>query len=505
MNSKFVPCGEYMPDQADYGALGTNSVVNAIPRTKRSYSPMPSFARIATTPLNGAPLGASSTRDLSGNPGMYVGTTTKLYAATSSTKPNFTDASGAATFATAQGGFWDFVSFNGQMLATNGTDPIQTATAATAGPFAVLNANAPKAKVISAVQPGFVICGNINDPTVGLQPQGVRWGVLGDQTSWPLIGSAAAIAGQSDWQAVQGNHGSLQAIAPNLATCNAALFFERAIFRMVYTGDSKIFAILPAEKFRGTLAPRSVVQVGQTCYYLGQDGFYGFDGTQSIPIGVDKVNKTFLADCDPNYLSAVQGVVDPLSGLCFWLYAGPGNNNGAPNRVLCYHSVLQMWALITGFTGYALFIGASFGTSLDGIDALGYNIDTLPYSLDSPLLAGGRIVLASFDTSNYFGSFSGPNMAYSVETTEAQLIAGGRARVSEIRPITEGAASSAALGTRNNSSDGVSYSPAAAPVAGVCPARGDARYHRAVLSAAAGSSVQHILGAELAFTPGGRR
>lgn len=506
MDSKFVPCGQYSPDQPDYGSSGSDAIFNVIARTKRSYSPMPAFSRIATSPLASAPLGAFAGRDLSGNPGMYAGTTTKLYAATSGTKPNFTDASGAATFATPAGGFWSFDEFNGQILATNGFDPIQTATAATTGPFATLSSNAPKAKVLATIQPGFVVCGNINDITVGIQPQGVRWCALGDQTSWPVIGSQAAISAQSDWQGVQGEHGVLQAIAPNLATCNAALFFERAVFRMVYTGDEKIFAILPTEKLRGTPAPLSVIQVGQVCFYLGQDGFYAFDGTTSTPIGAERVNVTFFADADPNFISSVRGVVDPLSGLCFWIYAGAGNNNGAPNRILVYNSVVDRWSLITGFTGYCLFIAATFGTSLDGIDALGYTLDSLPYSLDSAFLAGGRITLGGFDTSNYFGSFTGANMAFSVQTSDVQLITGRKARVSRVKPIVEGDACSAAVAGRTLLRSSIVYPTAATQQAdGACAARSEAFFHRSALTAPASNMVTHISGVEYEFSPGPRR
>lgn len=507
MTDQFLPCGEYLPDQASYGGAGSALARNVVPRTKRSFSPMPAFSRIATTALGSAPLGAFSSVDTSGSPGMYVGTATKLYAATSGSKPNFSDASGTQTFTVPDGGFWSFCAFNGKVLATNGSDPIQTATAATAGPFAALNAvDAPTAKVIAAIQPGFVVAGNINDVTEGVQPQGIRWSVLGDATSWPAIGTTDAIAGQSDWQAVQGDHGVLQAIAPNLATCNAALFFERAIFRMVYTGDSTIFAILPAEKLRGTPAPRSVVQVGQVSYYLSHDGFYAFDGTVSVPIGAGKVNRTFLADCDPNFLSAVEGVADPLSGLCFWLYPGAGNNAGAPNRILCYHSVLGRWAFIDAFAGSSLFLALAFGTSIDGIDALGYNIDTVPYSLDSAFLAGGRLTLGAFDDSFYFGAFSGSNMAFAVETVEAQFNQGGRTRVSAVRPVTEGDTAKAAVAGRNLLSDPVPATTGVAPnVSGAVPVRNEARYHRAILSADADNSVSHILGAELSIAPGGKR
>lgn len=501
---RIIPCTDYLPDQFDFGDSGTAVAYNVIPRTRTTFSGMPSFARIATSALATAPLGAFSARDLSGNSAMYVGTTAKLYRATSATKPNFTDSSGAV-YATPAGGRWSFTEGSGYTYASNGADQIQRVATAAAANFANVGANIPTAAVIAAIQPGFLLCGDINDVTVGVQPQGVRWSALGDFTSFPLIGSAAAIAASSDWQEVKGPHGRLKAIAPDLSSCAAALFFEQAVFKMLFSGDSKIFNIQPVEKLRGTPAPGSVIQRGQICYFLSFDGWYSFDGTQALPIGEGKVNTTFFKDCDPNYIGQVAGIADPLSGLCFWPYAGAGNTGGVPNRILVFNPNLQRFSLITDFTGSSLFLGRTFGTTLDGIDALGYTLDNLPYSLDSPLLTGGNIFLAGFDNNFYFGGFTGSNMALTVDTTEFQLSQGRRSRITEVRPLADGACS-AAVASRQGLGDAVTFSTAT-PMnsSGFCPARSDGRFQRVRLTALAGNIINHVQGAEVSFTPTGRR
>lgn len=506
-DSKFIPCGDYAPDLAAFGNLITGSAMNVIPRTRTSYSPMPTFLPAGADALpTGAPLGAFASQDVSGNPGLYVGTKTKLYAQTNASKPNFADRSGATTFAVGDRGAWSFTEMDGYVYASNGTDPIMRTPVAGAADFAAVDAvNAPTAAVIAAIQPGFLICGDINDPTVDIQPQGIRWSALGDGTSWPLIGSSDAIAAQSDWQPVHGPHGRLRAIIPDLATCNAALFFDQAVFCMVYTGDAKIFNIAPVEKMRGTPAARSLAQVGQIVYFLGYDGFYAFDGTAAVPIGEGKVNKSFYADVDPNYLYAVQAVADPTSGLIFWLYAGTGNNNGVANRILVYNPNIGKFAPVSGFSGSSLFLARTFGTTLDGLDALGFTLDTLPYSLDSAVLAGGNVTLGGFDAGNKFGYFSGGNMPFSIETAEVQL-APGRSRVKGVRPAVEGDVCTAAIGSRTALSERVVFDPDnSANADGLIPARNENRYQRVRLSAPAGSLVTHIQGAEVEFSPAGSR
>lgn len=507
-DSRFIPCGDYAPDQAAFGNLVTGAAMNVIPRTKTSYSPMPAFMAAGGSALpTGAPLGAFASADASGNPGMYVGTATKLYAMTNATTPNFSDRSGAATFAVGSHGAWSFTEMDGYVYASNGTDDIVSTPVAGAGNFAVVDAvNAPTAAVIAAIQPGFLLCGDINDPTVGIQPQGIRWSALGDGTSWPLVGSTAAIAAQSDWQPIRGPHGRLRAIAPDLATCNAALFFDQAVFCMVYTGDAKIFNIAPIEKMRGTPAGRSLAQVGQIVYFLGHDGFYAFDGTVAVPIGEGKVNKTFYADVDPNFLYAVQGISDPTSGLIFWLYAGVGNNNGVANRVLVYNPNIGKFAPVSGFSGSSLFLARTFGTTLDGLDALGFNLDNLPYSLDSSILAGGNVALGGFNATNTFGYFSGGNMPFSIDTAEVQLAPGRRARVKGVRPAVEGDICTASVGSRTTLNAPVVFASAnSANADGLVPARSEDRYHRVRLAGPAGSLVTHIQGTEVEFSPAGAR
>lgn len=507
---RFIPIGDWLPDQPDYNNPGSPTIENVIPRTKTSYSPVPAFQRVATTPLAGPPLGAFSSPDSNGNPALYAGTASKLYRATAATIPNFVDASGAA-YAVPSGGHWSFTTDAGNYVyASNGSDAIQRAQIATATAFAAHpDANAPKASILAWVQPGFLLCGDINDVTVGVLPQGIRWSALGNAASFPLVGSQAAISAESDYQNVQGPHGRIKAIAPDLATCNAGLFFEKAIFRMVYTGDENIFDIQPVEKLLGTPAGRSVIQSGQVAYYLSWDGWRSFDGVFSRPIGAGRVNTAFFEDCDPNYFANVVGVVDPLSGICFWAYPGAGNNLGAPNRILCYNPVVDRFSLITALSGTSPFIGSGFSISLDQIDSLGYTLDSLPFSLDAPFLSSSQILLSAFDQNNYYGTFTGPNMAVTVDTTEFNLVMGRRSKITAVRPITQGDSMSAQIASRQTLKGPINFLPSA-PVApnasGIVPIVSDGMFQRMRLTAPAGNSLTHIQGAQVVgVKPTGKR
>lgn len=490
----------------DYGNDTSGVAWNVVPRTKQSYSPMPSFNTLATTALNSQPLGAFSAVDKGGNVENYVGTASKLYKMNNGTKPNFVDASGAA-YTVPGGRLWSFAEADGFVYATNSSDKVQYRQIASAGAFANHpDTNCPTARFVSYIQPGFLLLGDINDPTAGIQPQGVRWSALGNAQSFPLIGSSAAIAANSDWQKIAGPHGRMMGICNDLSSCNAAVFFEQAIFKMVFTGTETIFAIDPIEQARGTPSPASIAQLGQIAYFRGWDGFYAFDGTEAIPIGNELINQYVNDDADPNYLNQTAATVDPTTGTIFWSYAGKGNSLGVPNRILVFNPYIGRFSLITQTAGNNLFLARTLGTSLDAIDALGFNLDTLPYSLDSTFLAGGNVVLGGFDSTFKYGSFTGPNMAFTVDTTEAQLVGGAKARVRGVRPIVEGDTCSVAVAGRNTTYAPVVFDTAnAADQNGYCPARNESRYHRARLIGAAGNLCTHIKGAEFDLSQGGRR
>src|SRR6185312_15138457 len=92
-------------------------------------------------------------------------------------------------------------------------------------------------------------------------------------------------------------------------------------------------------------APHSIVHYGGTDYYLGQDGFYAFDGGASAPIGAGRIDRWFFENADLSALNRVVGVADPLNKLIWWAFPGQQNQNSNPNFLLCYHTGLDRWAV----------------------------------------------------------------------------------------------------------------------------------------------------------------
>ena len=279
---------------------------------------------------------------------------------------------------------------------------------------------------------------------------------------------------------------------------------ERALWRATYVGPPLVFTFDLVEGARGTPAPGSIVQLGGVVAYLGEDGFYLFDGQASRPIGGEKIDKTFFADFDQTYASRMSSAVDPINKIFYWAYAGAGNTGGVPNRILAYNWAIDRWSQIEATTEF-VFRAGTFGYTVDSADGLGYTVDTSPFGPDSRFWAG-KSILGGFDPGHRLGFFSGPSLGATVETGDLDLGEGRRTFVSGIRPIADTSSIVAAAGFRDSQAAMVSYTAATLPAAdGFCPQRIATRFMRARISIPAGTSWTHLSAYEPRIQPEGLR
>ena len=492
--------GEFAPDQADFQNMGSPNVVNVLPLTSKDYGPLPSLAPYSG-PLALPCQGAVAYQDASGNNYVFAGDAHSLYMLQSGS-PTFTNISKSGGYNTPANGFWRFCQYGLYIIATNFADNVQVFTMGTSTLFADLSSSAPRGAQAAIIR-NFLVLGNTYDTANGAKPQRIWWSGLGDPTDWPAPDTNAAYAAESDLQDLFGDYGHVTGIVGDLGTSDGAIFCQRAVIRINYVGSPDIFTILPAENVRGTSAPASIVQLGALVYYRADDGFYAFDGTTSMPIGFEKIDNFFLKMADPAYVNQIVGGADPISKVIYWSFATQGSN-GLNNATLIYHPVLQRWSYAAFGAQYFL-RALSFGYALDQLDQFG-TLDTLPASLDSPVWTGGRLQLAAFDASNRMGYFSGPNLAATVDTSEDQLFAGKRARVTNAKPLTDGGTPTVSIGSRDRLVDAVNWGPTI-PIDEIGNAfqRSDGRYHRARIQQPAGSIWQHLIGVDVDAKPSGVR
>lgn len=499
-----IPFAEWTPDLPEHGN-GLVTCRNVISRTPESYGPMPGLAPYGSM-LSRRCQGAFTARDTSGDIHIFAGDAHDLYrlTAASTNWENVSRSGGQPDYAVGAEEKWQFAQYGSRVVATNLTDEIQSYVLGQDAAFSALSVEAPRARYASVVRE-FLMVANTSDPTDGNRPERVWWSANGDPTNWPAPGTSAAAAAESDFQDLVGDGGWVQGIVGGLGNADVAIVQERALWRGLYVGPPLIFQFDKVEGARGTPAPNSIVQLGGVFAYLGEDGFYLFDGTQSVPIGANKIDKTFFNDIDQTYYSRMSATVDPINKVFYWAYAGAGHSNGDPNRLLAYNWTTQRWSLIEATVEH-LFRAGTFGANLDAADTLGYTVDTSPFGPDSRFWAGGRSILAAFDTQHRLNFFSGSNLAATLETGDLDLGEGRRVFVSGVRLITDGGAPTARIGYRDTPGGALAYTPTTIAAAdGYCPQRISARFARLRLDMPAGSSFTHIKGFEPRLRPEGLR
>lgn len=494
---------QFTPDQPAFGG-GTTLVSNVLPRTAQSYAPFPELQPV-TDALTTRPYGAGSFRGYDGNVDTFVADETDIFILNGTTWDNVSKSAGAYSVATDD--YVDFVAYGNRVISCNGPDSeLQTFLLGTDVKFSDLATGAaPKARHAAVIN-NFVMVGNTVDSTDGAVGNRVRWCAIDDPTDWPVVGSADAAQKQSDLQNLP-NGGWVQNIIGAVGGADGAIFMEHSIYRVTYEGSPAVFNFYEVEKGRGTPAPRSVVNVGPFAFYLGEDGFYMFNGSQSTPIGAQRVDKYFFADLDQNYFHRIVASIDPINKHVLWSYPAEGNTGGRPNKIIAYNWDVDRWSV-----GYVendlIFQDLTTGYTLEQLDAFG-DLDTLEFSLDSRIWTGGRLVLSGFDANKKLGRFGGANLAAIIETQEVsadQLLSlpNNRIYINGIRPIVDGGTVTVAIKYRDTPSGTLATDgPNVVDADGAAHFTRSTRYVRAQINIAAGGTWTHAQGVTLDITDDG--
>lgn len=489
--------GEYLPDLPDFENPGAIVAKNVIP-AGASYKPFPNLSVYSSNGLTARCQGAVFGKDAAGNTFNFAGDETKLYRLAGAAWSDISKVGGYTTGADER---WFYSTYGQRLLATNFTDPIQTFTMGTSSVFSNLSAGAPLARYIAQLN-NFTVIGNTFDAIDGNVPHRVRWSGLGDPTSWTVSASS-----QSDYEDLESSNGWIKQVYGGEY---GVIFQERAISRMNYIGSPIVFQISPVETSRGLLASGGSVKIGNLIFYLGIDGFYVFDGNQSIPIGENKVNSTFFDDLDLSYLDRICSTADLDKQVIYWSYPGSGNTGGMCNKILMYNyspNATKRWSYAEVDTEI-IYISVSEGYTIDSLDTVSSNIDTLSPSLDSRVWTGDNYILSGFNSSHKLGTFTGSALAATIDTTEGQLIEGGKAILRLLRPLVQATGATTItvqVGTRNNLTDSVTFGSAiSANSMGEFNCRSNARYHRVRTNISGGFT--HAQGMQvIKYTSGGRR
>lgn len=464
-----VPFGEWLPDLPSHDNPGALIALNVVPqaRSYRSLNALDPF----TNALADEALGSFWANDKNNTIFNFAGDRDALYNLASGI--TWTDISGAsAPYATDLNNkppAWEFEKFGENILATNGSAPIQKYEMNVDAVFSDLAGSPPEALHIAVVR-DFVFLGNI--PSQG--PNFVRWSGYNNATTW-----TPSIRTQSDFQELFGRGGAVQRIVPG---DYGIIFMEQSIFRCDYVGPPVIWQFDELERKRGTPAPYSVVWSGPDLWYYGWDGFYHFNGQSSTPISHNRVSRWFELNADSGVINDMRGVVDRVNRLVIWAFKSSGSA-ATNDRLIIYNWGADKWSyaeietqLIEEYVppGFTL-------DELDGPLPGGIDLDSIP--VDTDAFTGGFLNIQAFDTDNRSATFSGMPLQAIIDTKEISGPDQKRIMCNGLRPLIEGSDQTTVqlqVGKRNSQQANVTFTAARSQngINGEFSIRENSRYQR---------------------------
>ena len=290
-----IPFGPWTPDTPDNDAGTAPEAIGAVPGYGGAYEPQSGLNTFSTS-LASTCLGAFACKSSSGTGYWFSGDATKLYKLDSLT---WSSVSAVGGYSVSSDGLWSFEQYGDSVYAVDHNDGLNVYTLGAGGVFSAV-AGAPGGRDLFVVSNFLCMLNTVDAGTPN--PQRVRWSGLDQPLSWTVDSVT-----QADFQDLLGNGGQNMAAAVGLVGADAAIFQQRAVWRMTYVGLPLIFEFAQAEGVRGTPAPNSLITIGGLTYYLAENGFAVFDGNASQPIGVGKIDRWFAADANPAYLHKISG------------------------------------------------------------------------------------------------------------------------------------------------------------------------------------------------------
>ena len=487
VTSDVIKFNEYAPDQTP--DVATQIAENVLPNYK-GFAPVKTLTA-ETDALDGIALGFIAAIDSLGDVQLFAGDSAKLYLLSGTT---FNDVS-SSTYNTASGNWWDFAQYGDRVIATNGSDNVQTYVMRVDSEFSDMITSGEttlKAQTVSVLNE-YIILGNTNDDTDGQRPLRVRWSKLGDPTNFDTT------TGTGGFQDIGSDKAtSVQRIVSGNTA--AHIFLDREIWRMSYIGGQLVFSFNRVSDNIGTRAPRSVITIGGITYFLSESGFFSFDGQSLAPIGDGKIDESLAEILNYDAISLVTATVDPRLKVILW--SVPVNGSETNNRIYAYNYARGTWSYIEQDVAL-LGIGVSLGYNLEQLhDVLGItNIDLSDTTLDSVIYQGGISQLTAFTSDNKLAFFSGANMAATVTSQELRLNGVGRARCDAVIPITDNASVSVALENRATKQAAISTTSTQTlnSRTGEANFTNDNRYHAVKLTTALGDEWSNMNGFQIRY------
>ncbi len=479
--------GPWEPDAAgiDAPVLATAKNVWA---AKGGYIPIPSLSEISLSALPSKCIGLTFARTASGGWLIFAGTRTKLYKFQSNTWTDYTRVSGG-DYSVAVDDYWSFTQFGSKLIAVNVADDpqvIDVDTGATA--FSALGGTPPKARYVTVVG-DFVVLASLSTGDRILRNSAINnsagWTVgtnLCDEQEFPDGGRVTGLKG--------GEYGYVGQ--------------EKGLRRMIFQpGSDQAFRFERIDDEHGPAAGYSLVSAGNLIAFLANDGFYSYSQNGLVPIGAQRVNKWFRANCDASRYFAVQAFTDPFAPRFAWAFY---NSSGSTNfdRVIFYDWQIDRWTYGEVTAQYWTSL-VTAGVTLEDLDVYG-DIDSggIPYPFDSRVWEGGAPAIGAVTTAGTMGFLEGTlPLTAQLVTSPMRVNPGYRSKEFTIEPmgVLNGVAPTIRVGRRESTLNSATYTAAASPssLSGLWRLTASGRIHEfeTTLTQTTGTTWEHMQGLDI--------
>jgi hypothetical protein len=472
--------GEWRPDLALLDNQFAGEAMNVYPGGN-SYLPWPSLISFTSAALPSPAKGLTAVRRSDDTWGIYAGTATGLYRWAWAGWTDMSRTSGGAYHVPATGELWSFQQSGPNLVAVNIGDVPQVINVDSGSNFTALGGSPPIANNVTQIGDFLVLSGLASNPRM------IQWSAINDIGAWTPGTNLSDIQEFPDG-------------GPVKAVVGGEIGFvmqDRAIRSMQYLpGDTTfIFHFTRIVQDRGSLSEFGAVSVGNTAYFMAEDGFFAISGNQLQPIGADKVNEWFRANSDDGRWNVVQAIAIPNKPRIMWAFYG---NAGSQlyDHALIYDFSNQRWAHgIPQAQVWATLSTPNLDLDTDGTEPGDPLLDSTARGLDSFAYKGGRPLLGAINANGELCSSGGPNLIATIETAEAHLNPEGRAFVSNAYPLVDGAAEYVQVATRERLQDPIVWNnPTLLEVTGSASVLTSSRLHRFRVVIPSGSLWTHAQG-----------
>lgn len=444
-----IPAGPWEPD-----AAGIDEAVLLVAKNvwaaKGGYIPIPLLESISTSALPTRCIGLFFARTSAGGFQIFGATATKLYRFVSSAWADVTRVSGG-NYNVAGDDYWSFEQFGSKVFATNISDDLQVYDVDSASNFTAAPGSPPRARYVKTVG-NFLVLASLTSSDRTLRNSALNdtsgWSVgtnLCDEQEFPDGGRITGLAGGENGYVVQ----------------------EKSIRRMIFQPGSDIaFRFERLEAEHGAAAGYSLASTANSIFFLANDGFYSFGPNGLIPIGAQKVNKWFRANCDLSRYYSVIAFTDPFAPRIGWAFY---NSQGSTNfdRVIWYDWQINQWTYAEVEAQFWSSL-VTAGVTLEDLDVYG-DIDSggIPYPFDSRVWEGGAPVIGAVNSAGRMAFLEGaaPMTALFLSPPLHLQPGGRRSKELTIEPLSvlNDATLTLRVGRRESTNNTASYTSSVSP------------------------------------------